>query len=249
MAPWGLDFRPVRRIADLVGALLERTGMPRLRLSSLEPWDLEPDFFSLWQDPRLCRHLHLPLQSGSDPVLKRMARKTTRDSFEALVRAARACIPGIAITTDLIAGFPGETDEEAAETIEFARSMDFAGGHVFGYSNRPGTPAQRLGDQVPGVTVRARSAALRAVLQQSAEAFHLRFVGKTMPVLWEAKSHPTSAGWQIEGLTDNYLRVSAIATEPYWNRIDEVFLKSACPGGLCGEILPRRDGWKPGHEN
>lgn len=236
LGSWGLDLAPARRIPELVSALLARTLAPRLRLSSLEPWDVEVDFFSLWHDPRLCRHLHLPLQSGSATVLKRMARKTTPKHYAALLQSVRAAIPGCAITTDIIAGFPGETEEEFAETLEFVRSMDFAGGHVFSYSPRPGTPASVMKGQVRGEVVKARSAALRKVLADSAEAFHRNFIGKTMPVLWEAKSILTDKGWHIEGLTDNYMRVSAIAPEPYWNRIDHVLLKTANADGLWGEI-------------
>jgi threonylcarbamoyladenosine tRNA methylthiotransferase MtaB len=236
LGSWGLDFQPAHRIPDLVSALLARTSAPRLRLSSLEPWDLDADFFSLWHSPRLCRHLHLPLQSGSDRVLRRMARKTTPDLFAALVQSARAAIPEVAITTDVIVGFPGETDEEFAETMEFVQSMGFAGGHVFSYSARPGTPAARMKGQVRGEAVKARSAALRMVLAESAEAYHRKFIGKSIPVLWEAISILTDEGWQIEGLTDNYMRVTAIAPEPRWNQIDTVFLTTGNAEGLSGEI-------------
>jgi threonylcarbamoyladenosine tRNA methylthiotransferase MtaB len=236
LGSWGLDLVPARRIQNLVSALLTRTSVPRLRLSSLEPWDLEADFFSLWRDPRLCRHLHLPLQSGSATVLKRMARKTTPETYAALLQSAREVIPEVAITTDLIAGFPGETDEEFSETLEFVRSMHFAGGHVFSYSPRPGTPASLLKGQVRGEVVKTRSAALRTILAESAEVFHRKFIGKTMPVLWEARSSLSGEGWQIEGLTDNYMRVSAITPEPKWNTITEVCLKTANAAGLWGEI-------------
>ena len=237
LGSWGLDFQPARRIPDLVSALLARTSAPRLRLSSLEPWDLDADFFSLWHSHRLCRHLHLPLQSGSDRVLRRMARKTAPDSFAALVQSARAAIPEVAITTDVIVGFPGETDEEFAETLEFVKSMHFAGGHVFSYSARPGTPAARMKGQVHGKLVKARSAALRTVLADSAESYHRKFIGKTMPVLWEAASILTNEGWQIEGLTDNYLRVTAIAPEPYWNRVEAVHLTDLYENGLTGMLI------------
>ncbi|MBE3117870.1 MAG: tRNA (N(6)-L-threonylcarbamoyladenosine(37)-C(2))-methylthiotransferase MtaB [Candidatus Atribacteria bacterium] len=241
LGSWGLDFQPARRIPDLVSALLAQTSAPRLRLSSLEPWDLEADFFSLWRDPRLCRHLHLPLQSGSASVLRRMARKTAPDSFAALVQLARAAIPEVAITTDIIVGFPGETDEEFAETLEFVKSMHFAGGHVFSYSARPGTPAARMKGQAHGELIKARSATLRTVLAESAEAYRRKFIGKTMPVLWEATSILTDEGWQIEGLTDNYLRVTAIAAEPRWNQIDHVYLTSGNAEGLNGKIIGKSD--------
>jgi threonylcarbamoyladenosine tRNA methylthiotransferase MtaB len=236
LGSWGLDFRPARGIPDLVSTLLEKISVPRLRLSSLEPWDLEKDLFSLWRDPRLCRHLHLPLQSGSPRVLRRMARKTTPEGFAAVVQAARAVIPKVAITTDVIVGFPGETDDEFSETLEFVRSMHFAGGHVFSYSARPGTPAARMKGQVRGEVVKARNATLRTALAESAEAYRRKFIGKTMPVLWEAISILTDEGWQIEGLTDNYLRVTAIAPEPRRNQIDKVFLRTESAGGLSGEI-------------
>jgi len=237
LGSWGLDIQPARRLPELVSALLARTSIPRLRLSSLEPWDLEADFFSLWRDSRLCRHLHLPLQSGSEGVLRRMARKTTPENFAALVQSARAAIPEVAITTDIIAGFPGETDDEFAETLEFVESMDFAGGHVFSYSRRPGTPAARMKGQVRSEVAKARSAALRSALAESAETYQRKFIGKTMPVLWEATSTLTDEGWQIKGLTDNYLRVTTIAAEPRWNKIDQVLMRTVSTEGLSGEIM------------
>lgn len=242
LGSWGLELQPGCRIADLVSAIFARTSVPRLRLSSLEPWDLDEDFFGLFCDPRLCRHLHLPLQSGSASVLRRMSRKSMPESFAALVQSARTAIPEVAITTDLIAGFPGETEEKFAETLEFVKQMNFAGGHVFSYSKRPGTPAARMKGQVRGEAVKARSAALRTALVESAEAYHQNFVGKTMPVLWEAMSVLTDNGWQIEGLTDNYLRVTAIAPEPRWNQVDEVFLTRANAEGCSGEIQNKKNG-------
>jgi len=241
LGSWGLDFQPARRIQDLVSALLACAFAPRLRLSSLEPWDLDADFFNLWRSPCLCRHLHLPLQSGSAGVLRRMARKTTPEMFVSRVQSARMSIPEVAITTDVIVGFPGETDREFTETLEFVKSMHFAGGHVFSYSARPGTPAAHMKGQVHGEEARVRDAALRAVLAESAEAYHRKFIGKTLPVLWEATSTLTDAGWQIEGLTDNYIRVTAIAPEPRWNRVDQVFLRTASAEGCFGEIRTPRN--------
>ena len=234
LGSWGRA--PSLCLPDLVSALLARTSVPRLRLSSLEPWDLDAGFFGLWSDPRLCRHLHLPLQSGSAGVLKRMARKTTPEFFAALVDSARRAIPEAAITTDVIVGFPGETDEEFAETLEFVKAMDFAGGHVFTYSARPGTPAARMKGQIRGEVAKVRSAALRTILAEYAESYRRKFIGKTMPVLWEATDRFSDAGWQLQGLTDNYLRVTATAPEPRWNRMDDVQLVSIDENGLKGKI-------------
>ena len=244
LGSWGLDFQPPQRLAELVVALLERTSVPRLRLSSLEPWELEAGLFNLWSQPlacsvtgpRLCRHLHLPLQSGSDSVLRRMRRKPAAEDFARLVGSARAALPQVSITTDVIAGFPGETEAEFTETLEFVKRLHLSGGHVFSYSARPGTPAAQMKGQVHGELVKARSAVLRAVLAESAEAYHREFTGKTVQVLWEATSILTDEGWQIEGLTDNYLRVTAIAAEPHWNRMDRVLLKTANAEGCAGEI-------------
>jgi threonylcarbamoyladenosine tRNA methylthiotransferase MtaB len=236
LGAWGLDFRQPRRLSDLVSALLARTSIPRLRLSSLEPWDLEADFFALWQDARMCRHLHLPLQSGSEAVLKRMSRKTTPDTFTALVEAARSAIPDVAIITDVIIGFPGETDAEFAETVEFVRGLGFAGGHVFTYSPRPGTPAARMKGQVRFEVRKERSAILREAFSVAAKSYRSRFLGQTMSVLWEATDCLTDSGWRLEGLTNNYMRVTTVAPEPKWNVLDSVRLIALEGEGLRGEI-------------
>ena len=148
LGSWGQDFNRPLHLRQLVEAILARTTAPRLRLSSLEPWDLDESFFSLWQDRRLCAHFHLPLQSGSAGILKRMARKTTPRGFQTLVEQIRRQVPGAAVTTDLIVGFPGEGQREFDESADFIKKMQFAGGHVFQYSTRPGTAAARFPDQV-----------------------------------------------------------------------------------------------------
>ncbi|MHB1480930.1 MAG: MiaB/RimO family radical SAM methylthiotransferase, partial [Bellilinea sp.] len=139
LGSWGQDFSPQYHLADLIRAILTDTDVERLRLSSLEPWDLDEEFFRLWENPRLCRHLHLPLQSGSDRTLRRMARNTSPAAFRRLVTVARHAAPGMAVTTDIIVGFPGEDEGEFSESLAFVQEMNFAGGHVFTYSTRPGT--------------------------------------------------------------------------------------------------------------
>ncbi len=211
-------------LKDLIKAILRETDVPRLRLSSLEPWDLDADFFSLWSDKRLMPHLHLPLQSGCESTLRRMARKTTPQSFRELVSAARSAIPDVAITTDIIAGFPGETEEEFAESLAFVREMNFAGGHVFTYSPRPGTGAARMKGQVRPEVRKKRNHILHDALEESARDYRQKFTGQTIPVLWESVSEVGDGGWQMEGLTGNYLRVNAFAPSPRWNEIDPVRL-------------------------
>lgn len=235
LGSWGHDFGA--QLPLLIQSILDKTDAPRLRLSSLEPWDLDEGFFSLWANPRMMPHLHLPLQSGSLSVLKRMLRKTTPDSFRQLVAAARAAIPAVAITTDVIAGFPGESQSEFDETLAFVREIGFASGHVFTYSSRPGTPAARMKDHLAPEIKKARSGQLRAVFAELSERYRRQFIGQTLPVLWEAVTEVGQAGWQVEGLSGNYVRVTAIAPTPRWNRVDDVRLTEASPDGLRGELL------------
>ncbi len=234
LGSWGRDLG--LHLSDLVRAILSESDVPRLRLSSLEPWDLESDFFSLWNDGRLCPHLHLPLQSGSARILRRMARKTTPESYRQLVADARARIPDLAITTDVIVGFPGESDEDFAETVAFVREIAFAGGHVFTYSARPGTAAARMADQVPHPVRKERNAMLRAVFDEMARAYRERFVGREMSVLWEAAEQLPNGHWRLRGLTGNYLRVEATSSEPRWNMLDTVRLTAVTENGLQGVI-------------
>ena len=235
LGSWGQDFN--QHLRDLIKVILRETEVPRLRLSSLEPWDLDADFFSLWADQRLMPHLHLPLQSGCESTLRRMARKTTPQSFRDLVSAARAAIPEVAITTDIIAGFPGETEEEFAESLEFVWEMNFAGGHVFTYSPRPGTGAARMKGQIKPELRKKRNHILREVLAESAKSYRQKFIGQTVSVLWESVSEMGEWGWQMEGLTGNYLRVNAFAPSPRWNEIEQVSLKESDSDKIKGIIV------------
>lgn len=240
LGSWGYDFES--HLSELIKAILRETDVPRLRLSSLEPWDLSDDFFSLW-DPstssgkRLMPHFHLPLQSGSESTLKRMARKTTPESFRKLVTAARDVIPDVAITTDIIAGFPGETENEFVETLDFVREMNFSGGHVFTYSPRPGTGAARMKGQVKPELRKMRNHILQGVLEESTKSYREKFVGRKMSVLWESTSEMGEQGWQMEGWTGNYLRVSAFALSPRWNELNDVQLNECDGERLKGVIV------------
>ncbi len=237
LGSWGQDFSSPQHLKNLVETLLHESDAARLRLSSLEPWDLDDNFFSLWQDQRLARHLHLPLQSGCAATLRRMARKTTPEEFTQLVEAARAAIPSAAITTDIIVGFPGETEEAFAESLDFVRRMNFAGGHVFTYSPRQGTAAARMPRHIPHEEKKRRNAAMRALLRNSAAAYQQRFIGKSLPVLWESATALGPNGWTMSGLTDNYLRVTAQAPKRLWNEITPVKLTQITEHGLAGQIV------------
>jgi threonylcarbamoyladenosine tRNA methylthiotransferase MtaB len=236
LGSWGYDFDPPRHLGELIQSILTNTDVPRLRVSSLEPWDLDTGFFDLWEDRRLCRHLHLPLQSGSASVLRLMARKTTPDDYADLIYSARARIPDVAITTDLIAGFPGETEAEFKEGCEFVNKMAFASAHVFTYSERAGTAAAEMPDQVHNYTRKERSATLREISVSSAQAYQESFLGKELDVLWESSRPDGEGQWELTGLTDNYLRVHTRAAQPIWNNITPTRLTAIQGNALRGEI-------------
>lgn len=219
LGSYGHDQDNRAGLFDLVQAILRDTDIPRLRLSSLEPWDLEPEFFTLWEDPRLCRHLHLPLQSGCDATLKRMLRRTNQTQFRALVNAAREHMPDVGITTDVIVGFPGETDEEFAVSEAFIRDIQFAGLHIFRYSKRAGTAAARMRNHVPEAVKKERSARLRLVSDTCEQTYAECFIGSTRSVLWEQVAGSTEAGFINVGYTDNYIRVRGVHPRVLTNTI------------------------------
>lgn len=236
MGSWGHEMQPAHHLRHLVQAVLAETGAERVRLSSLEPWDLDEDFFDLWQDERLCRHLHLPLQSGCAATLRRMARNVTPESFQRIMDQARTAAEDMAITTDMIVGFPGETDEEFGQSLQFARQAGFSAGHVFTYSARPGTAAARYPNPVPGKIARERSAELRAMFTEASRVYRQKFVGSRLPVLWEAVDQASPQGWRMSGWTGNYIRVQALSPQPLWNQITPVSLTALNAEGMDGVL-------------
>jgi threonylcarbamoyladenosine tRNA methylthiotransferase MtaB len=241
LGSWGRDLFPSRDIAWLVRCVLRETSIPRLRLSSIEPWDIPEGFFSLWKDPRLCAQLHLPLQSGSKRTLKRMGRPNTPDSYRAIAERIRKEVPGIAITTDIIVGFPGETEEEFEESLEFVASMEFAGGHVFQYSPRKGTAAVLLPGQVdPGVK-RGRSSQMRNLFTEAGRKFQEKFIGHELNVLWESDVPLPEGTWLSGGLTGNYLRVTTTHQTKLINNISVVQMDRIESGVIRGHILTSGD--------
>jgi threonylcarbamoyladenosine tRNA methylthiotransferase MtaB len=236
LGSWGYDFEKPSHLLNLINAILSETETPRLRLSSLEPWDISPEFFELWQNPRLCRHLHLPLQSGSERTLRRMGRRITPESYANLIHHARATIPDVAITTDIITGFPGETEAEFSESAAFVKEMDFTNGHVFTYSARPGTVAAQLPGQIPHSVSKQRNAWMREILQESSSTYQSMHIGQDMQVLWEKATPIDEHQWVLRGLTDNYLRVCTKSPSPYHNQIMNVQITGTRNGELIGEI-------------
>ena len=184
---------PGQGLMGLVRALLDQTGVRRLRLGSLEPWDLAPGFWGLFADPRLMPHLHLPIQSGSRAVLRRMARRGGPRQFLDLAAAARRAVPDINLTTDIIAGFPGETEAEWGDTLALVREIGFGDIHAFPYSPRPGTRAAELPGQVPAETRQERTRELRSLALGLRRAALGRLVGRRVEVLVEGRD--PLVGW------------------------------------------------------
>ena len=236
LTAYGRDLHAGLNLTSLLRAILAETDVPRLRLSSLEPWGMPDGFFELWTDGRLCRQLHLPLQSGSAFTLRRMRRPVTPEIYARLVNQARAAIPNLALTTDLIAGFPGETLSEFEEGLAFVRQMAFARAHVFTYSSRPGTLAADLPDPINSKVAKERSHRLRTAAAQSEVEYQRRFIGSILQVLWERAEEIGPSGWQVAGLTDNCLRVSAVAPADLCNQMTPVRLTGLSSNGLLGEL-------------
>ncbi len=196
-------------LAELVQAILDRTEIPRLRMGSLEPWELPDGFFELFKNPRLLPHLHVPLQSGSDSVLRRMARRCKTAEFSELVNRARSSIPHFNVTTDIIVGFPGETEEEWRESVEYIQRIGFGHIHIFSYSPREGTKAAGLPNQISQDLKRQRSRELHALAETMKQAFIESNLGTLAPVLWEGQTETLANGeLRYFGYTPNYLRVA-----------------------------------------
>lgn len=224
----------------LVQKILQETDIPRLRFASVEPWDLPDDFFSLFCNPRLMPHMHLPLQSGSDSVLRRMARRCKTTEFASLVAEARRSVPGFNVTTDIIAGFPGETEAEWEETLAYVESVGFGHMHIFTYSAREGTKAARLPDPVPEQVKKQRSQTLHALGERMKQAFLREQVGKTMPILWEYGREKPDGQRIYTGYTPNYYKVTVSVADNTLleNRITQTRLDGviAADGVLHGSV-------------
>ncbi len=219
-------------LKTLVEAVLRETDIPRVRLGSLEPWELSDGFWSLFDNPRLMPHLHLPIQSGADSVLRRMSRRCRTTEFRELVQQARAAVHGFNITTDVIVGFPGETEEEWQQTLTFADELVFGHIHIFAYSPRAGTKAATMPDPVSREIKRERSQVLHALAEQGRQRRLAEAVGQSVEVLIEGRRDEEGiTRWS--GYTPNFLRVEVTAetTADLENRIVRVQLTNVADEG------------------
>jgi threonylcarbamoyladenosine tRNA methylthiotransferase MtaB len=224
-------------LRDLAQRILTSTGIERLRLSSLQPSEISPEFLALWQDEKLCRHFHLALQSGSETVLKRMRRSYSLDQYHRTVNLIKEKISDVAITTDIMVGFPGESAEEFEQSYSFCQQAGFANIHVFPFSSRPGTAAAGMPEQIKDKVKAERNQRMLELSQSSQRRFYEQFLGQSMPVLWEKETSPGSSIYS--GLTGNYIRVFAHSEKPLNNEITTVKLVELHNQGMWGELSKR----------
>jgi len=230
----GTDLR------DLVQRILSSTGIKRLRLSSLQPSEISSGLLALWQDERLCRHFHLALQSGSETVLQRMRRSYSLDQYQRTVNLIKETIPEVAITTDIMVGFPGESSEEFEQSYSFCQQAGFANIHVFPFSPRPETAAAGMPEQVKDKVKAERNQRMLELSRSSRRRFCEQFLGQTMPVLWEKETNPGSGIYS--GLTSNYIRVFTHSEKPLSNEITHVKLAEFHNQGMWGEMADENPG-------
>ena len=222
----------------LLSEILERTDVPRIRLASVEPWDLPDNFFSLFTNPRLMPHMHLPIQSGSDSVLRRMSRRCKTAEFARIVEKAREAIPLFNITTDLIAGFPGETDQEWRETMAYVESVGFGHMHIFTFSPREGTKAATLPGQIDSDTKKARSREMHELASTLKTAELKKHIGSTVSVLWEQRPNTESHQWL--GYTPHYHRVLATDSSIQGSEISDIVIQDINTDATVLVSYPRR---------
>ncbi len=231
LGAYGLDLPDRPALADVVEALLQQTKAERIRLGSIESVEVSEKLIRLInEEERMCPHLHLPIQSGSNPILKAMNRHYTKEQFITLIEELRERIPDLAVTTDVIAGFPGESDELFEETLETVRQLGFSHIHAFPYSARQGTPAAAMKEQIPEAVKKERVRQLNQVSEEGQERYQKSLIGKTVAVLVEKVENNIA-----EGFSEQYIRVQFPASEEAAGHIVRAAIKGIENGTLIGE--------------
>lgn len=234
VASYGKDLGNTSLI-DIIEKVHEIDGIRRIRMSSVDPNVMTDGFIErLSRLPKICRHFHLSLQSGCDETLKRMNRKYTTGEYRRVVEKLREVFADVAITTDLIVGFPGETEEEFQKTVDFVEEIAFSAMHVFKYSQRSGTPAAKYENQIKPQVKDSRSKVITAIAQKNEEKFKKAFIGRSKPVLYEQPFDGQKS--LFEGLTDNYIRVVSESREDIKGKIIETVLAELKEDYMTGRI-------------
>lgn len=235
VASYGKDLKNIPLI-DVIKKIGSIDGIERIRLSSLEPTLIDEEFMnSIVEIGKVCDHFHLSLQSGSNSVLKRMNRKYTSEIYKEKVDLIRKYMPNAGITTDIIVGFPGETEEEFKETYDFVNEIKFSRIHVFKYSPRKGTPAAKYPNQIEGNIKNVRSDKLIKLGEELAGEFMNKFINKNLDVLFEETNK--SIAYQYEGYTTNYIRVAVTSDTSVIGEIKSTKILNLNNDLLLGEII------------
>lgn len=233
LGAYGQDLSGAVTITDAIRVVLEVPGLLRLRLGSLESIEVSDELITLMdEDSRLCSHLHLPLQAGDDHVLSQMNRHYSTDEYSSLISNIRQRVADIAISTDIIVGFPGETEEMFDNALELVSKLNFARMHVFPYSRRSGTPAADYPNQIAEEEKKRRVKMMQRLADRMTIQFNRDYIGREMKVLFESETNGV-----IDGLTDNYIRVFANGGAEALGQVRLVRLEKSYKDGLWGEII------------
>ena len=236
VASYGKDLKIENALINLLKEVNEIEGLERIRLSSLEPTIFTEEFSSQLKGlSKVCEHFHLSLQSGCDKTLKRMNRRYTTDEFKTIVNIIRKYYPEVALTTDIIVGFPGESEEDFQQTYDFVKEIGFSDMHIFKYSPREGTPAAKFPDQIDGNIKQIRSEKLTTLADEMRKNYCEKFIGKTKKVLFETVSKDLEG--YVEGHTDNYLKVLVKGDITLEGNIEKNYLKKLNDKIIIGEIV------------
>ncbi len=236
LGAYGRDVEDKITLADVVRAILKIQGLVRLRLGSLESIEISDELIALMkQDDRLCSHLHLPLQAGDAVVLKAMNRHYTLDEYQQLIANIRNKVEDIAISTDIIVGFPGETPEMFNNALAFVEKMNFSRMHIFPYSRRSGTPAAEYSGQIPEEEKRRRVQIMQELAEKKADEFLQSFLNRQFTVLFEMESQKSEN--IIDGLTGNYIRVYTNGNQNMQGKSFQIILEKPYRDGVWGKIV------------
>ena len=228
LGTYGFDIsRGPNKLHLLIEHILQNTTVERLRVSSVQPQEINSDLLKVWENPRVCPHMHIPLQSGSDVILKTMRRRYTRIEYLNAIAAVKSKFSDFSLSTDIIVGFPGESKKDHLDTVDIVNNVDFSKLHVFPFSVRPGTTAAHLNDQVDSTIKSIRVNELISLGDEKSRSYRKQMIGTIRPVLWEERKN---LGW--EGLTDNYVRVCLDDERPLYNKITQVLIEEEFNGYL-----------------
>jgi threonylcarbamoyladenosine tRNA methylthiotransferase MtaB len=236
LGSYGADLKPAGSLVSVIDELEKIDGLWRIRMSSIEAKDVSDGLIKkMAGSQKLCRHIHIPIQSGDDDILRSMRRKYTRQDYRRLVSKLKKACPGIAVTTDVLIGFPGEQERHFRNTLDLVRNILPLRTHIFPFSPRQGTRAYALKDHVAADTVKDRVDRMQRAADACAAAYQKKFLSRVMPVLIEARVRDTADMW--EGYTDNYLKVICRSARALRNRLIPLRLKSAAGDKILG-VLP-----------